>query len=51
MDKIIEIQDLVKELNQYRNEYYNLNNPSISDKIYDNKFDKLQQLENDTGYI
>ena len=25
------IQSLVKQLNQYRNEYYNDNNPTVSD--------------------
>ena len=51
MDKIEQIKDLVKELNQYRNEYYNLNKPSISDATYDQKFDLLQKLEQETGLI
>jgi len=51
MDKVTRIQELVKELNQYRNEYYNLNKPSVSDATYDQKFDELQILEQETGFI
>ena len=43
------IQSLVKQLNQYRNEYYNDNNPTVSDYEYDNLFDELKQLEEQTG--
>ena len=32
MDKIKRINQLVLQLNTYRNEYYNKNNPEISDK-------------------
>ena len=45
------IQSLVKQLNQYRNEYYNDNNPTVSDYEYDNLFDELKQLEEQTGFI
>jgi len=48
-DKVGQVKDLVMELNQYRNEYYNLNKPSVSDATYDQKFDKLQSLENEIG--
>lgn len=51
MDKIKRIQELVSQLNMYRNEYYNLNKPSISDLEYDNLFDELTLLENETKYI
>lgn len=51
MDKITRIQELVKELNQYRNEYYNINKPSVSDVTYDNLFDELNTLEQNTHYI
>jgi DNA ligase (NAD+) len=50
MDKIERIKELTKELNQYRHEYYNLNRPSVSDKVYDELFDKLNQLEKETGF-
>lgn len=43
------IKDLVKQLNQYRDEYYNNNNPTISDSQYDKLFDELKQLEEQTG--
>ena len=45
------IQSLVKQLNQYRNEYYNDNNPTVSDYEYDNLFDELKQLEEQTGFL
>lgn len=51
MDKIKRIQQLVKELNIYRNEYYNQNNPEVNDKQYDDLFDELSNLESITGYI
>jgi DNA ligase (NAD+) len=36
---------LVEELNQYSYEYYVLDNPAISDKEYDEKYDELKVLE------
>ena len=51
MNKIERIQNLTKELNQYRSEYYNLNKPSVSDKVYDGLFDELSQLEKETGFV
>lgn len=50
MEQIKQIQELVKELNQYRHEYYNLNKPTINDTTYDQKVDKLQKLEQETGF-
>lgn len=46
-----EIKKLVKELNQYRDQYYNHAISEISDHDYDELFDRLQQLEKETGYI
>ena len=51
MEKVSQIQQLVEELNQYRNEYYNLNKPSVPDSTYDQKFDELQLIEKETGFI
>lgn len=51
MSKINRIQELVKQLNVYRNEYYNLNKPTVSDVTYDKLFDELSNLEKETGYI
>lgn len=49
MDKIKRIHELVQELNQYRDEYYNQAAPSISDAVYDRLFDELAVLEKETG--
>ncbi|MDD4509499.1 MAG: NAD-dependent DNA ligase LigA [Oscillospiraceae bacterium] len=42
-------QELVKLLNRYRNEYYTLNQPSVSDEVYDRLFDELVAIEEETG--
>jgi len=47
----IRIEDLIKKLNKYANEYYVLDNPTISDKQYDKLYDELVKLEKETGYI
>lgn len=49
MDKIKRIKELIKQLNIYRDEYYNNANPSVSDQEYDKLFDELSELENETG--
>ena len=46
-----QIQALTARLNQYRNEYYNLSAPSVSDEVYDRLFDELKALEQATGII
>lgn len=51
MDKIERIKELVKELNGYRDAYYNESRPTISDAEYDKLLDELQSLENKTGII
>lgn len=51
MNSIEKIKSLVEELNIYRDEYYNLNKPSVSDEVYDKLFDELAQLEKDTGIL
>ena len=51
MDKKIRIEELVELLNKYAYEYYSLDNPSVSDKEYDSKYDELRALEEETGYI
>lgn len=48
-EKYNKIKNLVDELNRYAYEYYTLDNPSISDKEYDKKYDELVRLEKETG--
>ncbi|MHC1684507.1 MAG: NAD-dependent DNA ligase LigA [Clostridiaceae bacterium] len=43
------MKELVEELNKYAHEYYALDNPSISDKEYDKKYDELVKLEKETN--
>lgn len=45
------IMELVVKLNQYRHEYYNLADPSVSDAVYDRLYDELKKLEKKTGII
>ena len=42
-------RELTDRLNRYRNEYYNYNNSSVSDEVYDRLFDELHKLEQETG--
>jgi len=44
------IDNLINELNKYSYEYYVLDNPIISDKEYDKKYDKLVELEKKYNY-
>lgn len=50
MEKRNRIEELVKFLNKCSDEYYNKNNPSISDAEFDALFDELTILEKETGY-
>jgi DNA ligase (NAD+) len=49
--KIQRIHDLVEELNKNAYNYYVLDNPSISDKEYDKKYDELLKLEKEAEYV
>lgn len=51
MDKTKRIKQLTKLLNEYRDAYYNRGESIISDYDYDNLFDELQKLEEETGII
>ena len=51
MDKIERIKELVELLNYYRDEYYNSQNSVISDFEYDQLFDELCSLEQETDFI
>ncbi|MGY0374471.1 NAD-dependent DNA ligase LigA [Clostridium sp. JNZ J1-5] len=50
-DKRQRILRLVEELNRLAYEYYTLDNPSLSDREYDEKYDELLKLEKETGII
>jgi DNA ligase (NAD+) len=51
VDKMIQMKELVKELNQYSHEYYTLSQPTVSDKEYDAKYKQLETLEKELNYI
>ena len=51
MNKIIQIQALVKQLSEASTAYYLHDKPFMSDKEYDKLYDQLLQLEQETGYI
>jgi len=39
---------IIRLMNQYRHEYYNLNAPTVSDEVYDRLFDELVGLQTKT---
>lgn len=45
------MKELVSLLNKYAHEYYNLDNPTVSDKEYDMLYDELIALEKQTGTV
>ena len=51
LDKINRLKELTEQLNHYRDSYYNNSESLISDKQYDDLFDELQLLEQETGII
>lgn len=51
MDKRERMKSLVEELNKYAYEYYALDNPSVSDKDYDKKYDELVALEKELNEV
>ena len=51
MDKVRRIKELIKQLNQYRNLYYNDSVSEVSDHEYDDLFDELRQLEEETNIV
>ena len=51
MDKINRLKELTEQLNHYRDSYYNNSESLVSDKQYDDLFDELQLLEQETGII
>lgn len=51
MDKIQRIKELIHKLHEASYAYYQKDNPIMSDKQYDDLFDELTTLENETGII
>jgi len=51
LDKKKRIDELVEKLNDYAYYYYNLDNPKVSDKEYDELYDELLELEKETEYV
>lgn len=51
MDKKEIILDLVEKLNMYSEYYYTFDNPLISDKEWDEMYDRLLTLEEETGIV
>ncbi|WP_128896737.1 NAD-dependent DNA ligase LigA [Longirhabdus pacifica] len=46
-----ELRELVDKLNHYGRQYYTYDNPEVTDKEYDALYDRLVQLEQETGTI
>lgn len=51
MYTIQDVRNLVTELNKYCDAYYNQNESLISDKEYDLLFDRLVEMEKETGIV
>lgn len=51
MNKIDRIKELVSQLTKASIAYYKADRPIMADKQYDDLYDELATLENDTGYI
>lgn len=51
MDKQKRMEALIEELNRYSYEYYTLDNPTVTDKEYDVKYDELKLLEKELGLV
>jgi DNA ligase (NAD+) len=50
-EKTNRMEELAHELNKYAYEYYVLNEPTVSDKEYDSKYDELSALERELGVV
>lgn len=51
MDKIYEMKELIQTLISASEAYYNSGNTIMSDKKYDELFDKLKNMEHETGIV
>lgn len=51
IDKIKEMDDLISQIDKLNYHYYTLDDPILSDAEYDKIYDKLVNLENETGTV
>lgn len=51
MDKLQRIKELIAQLNKYAYQYYVLDEPTVSDKQYDELYNELLALEKETGIV
>ncbi|OLR64096.1 NAD-dependent DNA ligase LigA [Peptoniphilus porci] len=51
IDKIKEMDDLISQIDKLNYHYYTLDDPLLSDAEYDKIYDKLVNLENETGTV
>ncbi len=51
MDPMKEMEKLVADLNNYNYHYYTLDEPLVDDKDYDAQYDRLLQLEQESGMV
>ena len=51
MDKITQMKELIVELNNASNAYYNSNKSVMSDYDFDLKLEELKQLEKEIGIV
>lgn len=51
MDKVYEMKELIQTLINASEAYYNSGKPIMSDKEFDNLFDKLKEMEQNTGMV
>lgn len=51
MDFVIEMKQLIEKIKKYNYEYYVLDNPTVSDKEYDDVYYRLVELEKISGII
>lgn len=51
MDKMQRMKELVEVILMHNRNYYELDNPTISDKEYDKLYDELVDLEGETGVV
>lgn len=50
-NELNKMKELVEKLNQHAYEYYTLDNPTITDAEYDSLYDRLRDLEEETGLV